>query len=217
MSIFNRIFGVPDEIFGSRARAWVAKEKERVKNADILTCREMFVWSIAFISHYGSPNPNRKNSSPASLLLEDTEKKYAGDSTLVEIGCFMHAFVLALMQHSNHPKYGEYRGQYETAFVNLFQELRGWDGLTGIFRSRVNGFSPFMTEAGIDNETYIDHLKELVLRSADNHPPTAYDFSTDQIIRPHSIIDASIVEGRLSSWIECSLSKYIETIRDLYN
>ena len=218
MSILTKLFGGAEEINGSRVRAWANREKQKAKHSDRVDFYEVFVFSIAFLSHFGAPPPpGAGKPSAAHKYFEETELKYASDSTLFEIGCFMYVYILKWMIQTGNSHTEKFEKKYGPAYIELFQEVRGWRSIPEIFNSRTAGFSALLNPDDMRGEMLFKrHLTELVLRSENNSPPQQYDFSSDQLILPHDAIEAIYVEKHLETWMDCSLIKLIDALETHY-
>lgn len=219
MGLLSSIFDGPNEIKGSRVRAWAENEKKNARNYKELTFEVVFVYLMAYLGHFFGPLPDKKQKEAfKDPVFGEYESKYGGDGTLFELGCYMFVFLSRWVIRNRKSKTGEFMNKFRHSFVKLFSDLTGWNNLDDRFLERVKGYNSltnFDDFAG--NDDLHQHLVELIVRTGNNRRPEIYDFSSpDDFLGQRNVIEVTYLRARLSNWENISFKDFTSILDELY-
>lgn len=166
----------------SYIREWANQKQEEAKKSDEISPNALFGAMIYALSTYFTKenNLNDKNDHMRKLH-KKTFKKYSGDSSLFEIGCYLF-FRTDLWLFRNEPEYRESLSSlFAKKFNGLFSEALKINNVAELLDERIKKYGE-MIRKGKKIDQYHHFLAELIKRTGDDTLPTHYGFENSPII-----------------------------------
>lgn len=151
----------------------------------------------------------------STFARKPTDKDYATDAALFEIGCYTGFRVYNLLYY-NHPElHKELSTKLDCSFVILFSEAlgkpaQGSGGILELYsQRREKYFDLYCAEADLGK--YVFYLTELVLLSKGNRAPRSYNFDNEPL-SSLSAVESTSLQLQIGTWLANMQPAMIESL-----
>ncbi len=195
-------------------REWANQKEKEAKKSNEVSPEALFGSMIYALSAFAQEkNLNDKNNGIRKLH-KGTFRKYSGDSSLFEIGCYLF-FRIDLWLFKNKPEYRESLScLFAEKFKKLFSKALKIDNVAELLDERIKKYGE-MARKGEKNEQYHHFLTELIKRTENNKSPEHYYFEKSPIVLI-DITEEMFLELKLASFEKFIIPAFLGSLENYF-
>lgn len=165
----------------SYIREWAIQKQEEAKKSNEMSSEALFGAMMYALSAFAQKKNLNKKNDDIRKLHKEAFKKYSGDCSLFEIGCYL-LFRTDLWLFKNKPEYRESLfSLFREKFNGLFSRALKINNVAELLHERIKKYGE-MIRKGEKIERYHHFLTELIKLTGDDTLPTHYGFENSPII-----------------------------------
>lgn len=197
----------------SKIRQWAERRERDMRHSDTLDLEALFAAMMYCLTSFpGREYDKRRPSDWVSELHRDVYRKYSGDASLFEVGCYLYIRTDLWLFDNRREYRDEISSFLARRFCRLLTDALRTNSVPPLFDQRIEMYAELVRKGELERASSF-YLPQLVLRTAENALPKAYRFGSEPVLIV-GIDEAFFLNVGIVAFEQAMVPAFLESLGD---